>query len=81
MIRRKSFPTHELRKVADAPPPDSPPLGIGDKCQLISGSPVLLIVDVDRDQLTVSWPNINAKVVEAKIGRAALRRTNLPTSA
>lgn len=77
-IRKGRFRLSDLRKVADAPPPDDPPLRIGDRCQLISGSPVLLVVDLDGegddDSLTVSWKDAAGKAVEDKLPRGVLRR-------
>jgi uncharacterized protein YodC (DUF2158 family) len=54
-LNRGRFSLSDLVKVGDAPPPDSPPLIMGEFCQLISGGPDMLIVDIDGDALTVSW--------------------------
>lgn len=55
MIKRRAFALSDLEMVRRAPPPDDPPLHIGDRCYLLSGSPVLLVVDEDTDSVTVAW--------------------------
>jgi hypothetical protein len=74
-FRRANFRPHDLRKVGDPPPPDVPPLVIGDHCTLNSGSPNLLVVDTDGDDLTVAWKDaISGVVAEHLILRACVRR-------
>jgi hypothetical protein len=64
---------HDLERVAPAPPPDSPPLTIGDRCQLNSGSATLMVVDVEPT-FTVAWMT-PCGVSEYEIDRAAVRRS------
>lgn len=54
-LHRASFATSDLVNIADAPPPDSPPLFMGELCRLNSGGPDLLIVDISAETVTVSW--------------------------
>ena len=50
-IRQMTFDTRHLKLMQHAPPFDAPPLGIGDLCCLNSGSPLLLVVDINGDNL------------------------------
>lgn len=67
------FRANELRKVAAAPPPDVPPLGIGDRVILNSGSPPLLVVDCDGETVTVAWRD-KGLVDERHFPRGCVRR-------
>src|ERR1700676_710694 len=49
------FKPGDLRLVSLAPPPDDPPLRIGEYCRLNSGGPRLLVVDVDGFVIVVGW--------------------------
>lgn len=73
-IKSGSFKANELKLIAKAPPPDFPPLGIGDICYLNSGSPPLTVVDVDENQVTISWRNIDDTVEEFVTHRECVRR-------
>lgn len=56
---------------------DNPPLTIGDRCRLNSGSPDLLVVDFEDDTVIVSWVDwIRGKryVCETELSRAMVRR-------
>lgn len=77
MIRGQTFKVVDLVVVADAPPPDNPPLAIGDYCRLNSGSPLLLVTDMDGSTLTVAWHNGEAPV-EHNVIRAIVRRAAKP---
>lgn len=72
-MKTQSFKAGDLRLVAQAPPPDDPPLMMGDVCTLNSGSPPLLVVDLDGDDLVVSW-RCDCGVTESKLPRACVRR-------
>jgi hypothetical protein len=73
--KRAAFFSRDLRLVARAPAPDEPVLTIGDFCELLSGSPELLVVDVNGDMLTVAWRlKCNGKPFEMTIPRACVRR-------
>jgi hypothetical protein len=52
-------PWPDLEKVGDAPPPDNPPLRVGDWAMLNSGSPMLLVVDDDDETVTVALTGDN----------------------
>lgn len=61
----------DLVFVAPAPPPDTTPLAVGDWCALNSGSPPLLVVDIEgKDAVIVSLPSGE----EATFPRACVRR-------
>lgn len=75
MIAHRKFRAHELVLFASAPPPDRPPLSVGERCRLTSGGPSLLIVDVDGDALVVSWRDPNGIVHEHAFARGCLRRS------
>lgn len=53
---------------------DDHPLGVGDDCRLNSGGPTMLVVDVDNDILTVSWPDKRGIPQETTFPRACVRR-------
>lgn len=55
-----------------AEPADSPPLAIGERCQLVGGSQTLLVVDIEPT-FTVAWKN-ECGVSEHEIDRGAVRR-------
>jgi len=70
-FRHGSFRPEDLRRVQPAPAPDCPPLGIGDWCRLNSGSPRLLVVDLEADnRVVVSLPD----GTEERLVRAVVRR-------
>lgn len=73
MIRRQSFRLEDLVVEAPAPPPDDPPLGVGEKCRVISGSPDLLVVDCDDVHVIVAWRR-KCRTVEAMLSRVVVRR-------
>ena len=64
----------DLRLVRPAPPPDIPPLQVGDFCKLNSGGPSLLVVAVDGSVVTVGWNGDNS-IKERTISRVCVRRT------
>lgn len=55
-----------------SPPPDVPPLGIGDRCMLNSGGPVMTVVDMNADDVVVAWRG--EAVTESTFPRACVRR-------
>ncbi len=67
------FPLHMLVLVEPAPPPDVPPLGIGDRCMLNSGGPVMTVVDMNDDAVVVAWRG--EAVTEDTFPRACVRRS------
>ena len=71
-FRQDEFSGSDLRKVADAPPPDAVPLQVGDWCKLNSGSPDLLVLDADAENVTVGI----AGGKETTIPRACVRRVS-----
>lgn len=72
-MNRRAFKASDLRIVSDAPPADNPPLMMGEFCELNSGSPPLLIVDIEGDDLIVSW-RCDCGVTESKLQRTSVRR-------
>jgi hypothetical protein len=57
-LERKPFSPKRLSLVAraeDFQDDREPPLRIGDRVQLNSGSPVALVVDTDIDTVTLAW--------------------------
>lgn len=73
MIKSTRHRISTLRLVAPAPPPDVPPLAIGDHCRLNSGSPVLLVTDADDADLVVAWES-EGSPIESSVPRACVRR-------
>lgn len=63
-----------LQLVAKAPPPDVPPLFVGDRCSYNSGSPPLLVVDCDQSTVTVAW-ECDRSIAEHTLPRACVRRS------
>jgi hypothetical protein len=72
-LRRRSYMLRDLELVSPAPPPDVPPLGMGERCRLISGGPAMLIVDIEGDILTVAWRSPSFEF-ETVFPRACVRR-------
>lgn len=72
--KQKTVPVDHLVVIMPAPPPDSPPLGVGDRCTYNSGSPPLLVVDCDERNVTLAW-EFEAEVSEHVIARACVRRS------
>lgn len=68
-----TFREEDLVIIAEAPPPDYPPLVVGDYCWFISGSPRLLVVEANGDDLVVSWANGEK---EGDTHRCCVRKTN-----
>lgn len=54
-MRREVFRAEDLELVDRAPPPDVPPLEVGDMCMLNSGGPPMLVVALFWDVVAVSW--------------------------
>jgi uncharacterized protein YodC (DUF2158 family) len=71
-LRRGVFPLDMLRLIAPTPPPDVPPLGVGDRCMLNSGGPVMTVVDFADDEVVVSWDGEGG--MESTFLRACVRR-------
>ena len=71
--RRATFRASDLRLIREAPPPDVPPLTIGDRCMLNSGGPVMTVVDLSDIGITASWRSGEA-VDESDFPRACVRR-------
>lgn len=67
------FRISDLRLVGRPPPPDVPPLAMGERCRLNSGGPALLVVDVNGDDLTLSWQH-EETVSETVLPRCCVRR-------
>jgi uncharacterized protein YodC (DUF2158 family) len=76
-MKTGAFKIADLQLIVPAPPPDNPPLGIGDYCRLNSGGPCLLVVDVSGSVVTVGWDLENG-VAERSFPRAAVRRIERP---
>lgn len=75
-MKTGQFRAEDLKLVKSAPAPDDPPLVIGDRCHLNSGSPSFLIVDAaEMDDVTVAW-RFEERVIERKIPRACVRRAS-----
>jgi uncharacterized protein YodC (DUF2158 family) len=49
------FRESDLVLIADAPPPDSPELAVGDECELISGGPVMTVRIATPDNVVCSY--------------------------
>lgn len=69
-MRSETFAAKDLEFVGKAPPPDSPPLQVGDWCHLTSGSARLLVVDVFRNSVIIGLPGGE----EDELPRACVRR-------
>ena len=74
-FKQRVFKASNLIKVSDPPPPDDPPLQIGDWCTLNSGSPPWLVVDTTKDDVIVA---LNDQ--EHDFPRACVRRTTAAQS-
>lgn len=72
-IKRQAFRLAALRLVAKAPPPDDPPLAVGDRCRLNSGGPICLVVDAAEDLVTIAWKS-GETADEFALPRACIRR-------
>lgn len=59
------------------PPPDSPPLVVGDWCTYDSGGPPLLVVDTTTWWVTVAYRRPRGKIEEVKLFRPRLRRSKM----
>ena len=70
--KNEAFRSKDLRIVAPAPPPDNPPLRIGDWCSLNSGGPNMMVADEADEHVTVAIPGKN--VIEHVMNRATVRR-------
>ncbi len=70
-LRSATIPESDLVLVSRARAV-TPPLSIGERAVLNSGSPIGLIVDTNHDDLTVAWPNR----AETTLPRACLSRYN-----
>ena len=73
-VKRETFAISDLVVVALAPPPDDPPLMIGDWCRLNSGGPYCLVVDGNEWDVVVSWANGADNHPEYSFSRASVRR-------
>jgi hypothetical protein len=73
-IRHGVFKVRDLRLVAHAPPPDDPPLAIGDFCVLNSGGPDCLVVDVDDSDVVFAWVHPDGRPQECRLPRGCVRR-------
>ena len=71
--RSALFRPEDLVLVSPAPPPDNPPLGVGDYCMLNSGGPKMLVVDVEEEHVTTAWGREREE--EHRFLRAIVRRT------
>lgn len=67
------FRVSDLRLVAKAPPPDIPPLGVGDRCRLNSGGPAMIIVDVTSGCVVAAYRS-GEQVEEVTLCRECVRR-------
>ena len=63
----QAYQEHVAR--VSSPPADNPPLGWGERCRLLAGGPVLLVVDLEGPDLTVASPTR-----EMTLARLCLRR-------
>lgn len=54
-IKTGTFEAENLRAIGAALPPDEPPLHVGDWCCLNSGSPSLLVVECDAENVVLAW--------------------------
>ncbi len=68
------FLAADLRLVAPAPPPDDPPLAVGDRCALNSGGPAFVVVDASEGAVLVAWWRAGGEVAEHEFPRACVRR-------
>lgn len=76
-MMRATFHPSELVLVGETPPPDHPPLGVGDYAEMNSGGGVLLVVDCDADNVVLAWPERNG-AIEDTLPRACVRRRPSP---
>lgn len=72
-IKQGWFLASDLKLVAHAPPPDDPPLAIGDVCQLLSGGPDCLVVDEEGTDLVIAWED-DKQAEEHTLPRGCVRR-------
>lgn len=64
-----------MRISRPATPPDDPPLGVGDWCQIANhGGMKMLVVDVSDSYVIVGYKKPNGIVMELDLPRAGLRR-------
>lgn len=69
-FRTRKFRISDLILVGEAPPPDVPPLGVGDWCIYNSGSRPLLVVDIDPENVVVAWDDDEHVLPRACVRRA-----------
>lgn len=72
-FRSGFFKLGDLRRLGRLPP-DDPPLRIGDRATLNSGSPIALVVDADDENVTLSWRE-GGQTHEQALPRACVRRS------
>lgn len=72
-IKTCAFDARDLLLVLQAPPPDVPPLMIGDYCRLNSGGPDCLVVAASGDEITFAWKD-GEQVAEHTLPRGCVRR-------
>jgi len=70
---RAIFRASDLRLIREAPPPDVPPLTIGDRCTLNSGGPVMTVIEGDDESVVVAWRSGKA-VKGSAFKRVTVRR-------
>jgi uncharacterized protein YodC (DUF2158 family) len=73
-LMKRQFPVSSLRVVArgEDMPGTRERLHLGDRVTLISGGPPMLVVDVDGDNVAVSWKDDAGGVVEDAFSRGCL---------
>ena len=75
-LKVEKFPIEDLKLVWPAPPPDDPPLAVGDLCRLNSGGPVCLVTQADSKwAVTIGWSDgSRAGSRECALPRGCVRR-------
>ena len=56
-FKATAFRSADLVLVSVPPAADNPPLAVGDWCTMNSGSPPMLVVDVEEGRVSVSLPS------------------------
>jgi hypothetical protein len=76
-MKRRGFSLNKLSMVARAESFRNlrePPLQIGDYVQLNGGGPILLLVAIDGENVTVAWRHADGEVSEASLPQSCLHR-------
>lgn len=76
-LRRSVFSASELKLIASAESfhdVREPPLSTGNFVRLNSGGPLLMVVDVEADRITVAWRDAAGQAHECEFPRPCVHR-------